>query len=104
VVAVGGEEDLVHLVLTHRSGATSTATLSLFSPAVAATEEVWVWGDHGVSTMPEGSPGGATTALSAAADALVHSATTGDPHPADLRLGVRVVELLADAQRQLDAT
>lgn len=30
--AVGGEGDLVHLVLTHEDGATSTASLALFAP------------------------------------------------------------------------
>ena len=102
IVAVGGQEDLVHLVMRHASGATSTATLSLFSPAAASTQEFWLWGDHGLSTKPGGTGDTAVTAHAAAVDALVASATTGEPHPADLRLGVRVVELLTKAQRQLD--
>ena len=101
LVAVGGQEDLVHLVLTHRSGATSTATLAIFSPAAAETQEVWLWGDNGTTTMPGETGAGVPAALARAADALVRSATTGEPHPADLRLGVTVVELLAEAERQL---
>ncbi|WP_148575271.1 Gfo/Idh/MocA family protein [Nocardioides caldifontis] len=103
IVAVAGQEDLVHLVLTHRSGATSTATLGIFTPAAAETQEVWLWGDHGLTTMPGQTGADAPAALGRAADALVRSATTGEPHPADLRLGVRVVELLAEAERQKGA-
>ena len=102
LVAVGGQEDLVELVVTHASGATSTATLSLFCPAAAATQEVWLWGDHGTTTMPGSTGPGADAALARAADELVRSARTGTPHPADLRLGVAVVELLSEAERQLD--
>ncbi len=101
ITCVGGRHDLVHLVLRHRSGATSTATLSLFAPHAAEDHEVLVWGEAGTSRMPDREPGGSVTALARAAQALVSSATTGEPHPADLRLVVRVVELLEDAARQL---
>jgi predicted dehydrogenase len=102
VTAVGGRQDLVHLVLGHESGASSTATLSLFAPAAAAAHRVMVWGEGGLSAMPDRMSGGAVGALANAADALREAATTGEPHAADLRLGVRVVELLAEARRQLD--
>ena len=101
ITCVGGRHDLVHLVLRHRSGATSTATLTLFAPQAAEDHEVVVWGAGGTSRMPDREPGGPVTALARAAQALVDSATTGEPHPADLRLGVRIVELLEDAERQV---
>lgn len=101
ITCVGGRHDLVHLVLRHVSGATSTATLTLFAPPAAATHEVLVWGERGVSRMPDREPGGDLVALGRAARALAASAVTGEEHPADLRLGVRIVELLEVAQRQL---
>ena len=103
VVGVPGERDLVHLVLEHAGGATSTATLSLFAPPPAATHDVRIWGPRGVSHMPTRASGGAGAALARAIQALGESTRTGEPHPADLRLGVEVVELLEDVDRQLEA-
>ena len=104
VTGVAGARDLVHLVLEHSGGATSTATMSLFAPQPAVTHEVRVWGPHGVSRMPARAAGGAGAALSRAATALAISAETGEPHPSDLRLGVDVVQLLEDAEQQLRAS
>ena len=101
VVAVAGERDLVHLVLTHGSGASSTATLSLSAPVAAASQEVWLWGEHGTSRMPARVDGAAVPALGRAANALRLSASTGAPHEADLRLGAHVVAVLEDAELQL---
>ncbi len=101
ITAVGGRRDVVHLVLRHQSGATSTATLSLFAPPAASALEVVVWGEEGSSRMPDRAKAAPLEAFGRAARALASSAETGDPHPADLRLGVRVVELLEQAQRQL---
>jgi hypothetical protein len=41
------------------------------------------------------------TALTRAIDALIESARTGRPHPCDARFGLRVVEILAEAERLL---
>jgi predicted dehydrogenase len=102
LTAVGGEGDLVHLVVRHESGATSTASLSLFAPPAGANFETGLWGEHGTTLMP---PGGAsaTEALAIAATELVGAAESGEPHPVDVAFGARVVELLADAERQLAA-
>lgn len=100
---VPGDGDLVHLVLEHAGGATSTATLTLFAPPAAATQEVRVWGEAGVSRMPTESAGGPVAAFSRAAAALVECVRTGTSHPADLRLGVTVVELLEGLEAQLRA-
>ena len=101
ITCVGGARDLVHLVMRHKGGTTSTATLTLFAPAAASDFEVVLWGDDGVSRMPDRAPGSAPAALARAAQALVAFAASGEPHSADLRLGVRIVELLEEAQRQL---
>lgn len=102
LTAVGGGGDLVHLVLSHEGGATSTASVSLFAPPDGTDFETGLWGEHGTRLRPmDKIPG--KEALAIAATELVAAAETGEPHPVDLRLGVRVVELLAEAQRQLDA-
>lgn len=101
ITCVGGPHDLVNLVLLHDSGATSTATLTLFAPPSAGQHEVLVWGEDGMSRMPDRVPGGDVAALGRAAQALVDSAATGAMHAADLLLGVRIVELLEQAQGQL---
>jgi predicted dehydrogenase len=98
---VPGAGDLVHLVLEHAGGATSTATLTLFAPPAAATQEVRVWGEAGVARMPTDSAGGPVAALSRAAATLVECVRDGTHHPADLRLGVTVVELIEHLEVQL---
>jgi hypothetical protein len=47
-------------------------------------------------------PDGAVVLLATAAQELVAAAASGTPHEVGLGFGVRVVELLADAQAQLD--
>ncbi len=103
LVAVAGTGDLVILTLRHASGATSTATLSQFAPPAAVCFEAAVWGEHGLSVMPGRPDGGQVDALQLAAEELVAAAQSGDRHPVDVVFGARVVELLADAQRQVDA-
>jgi hypothetical protein len=41
--------------------------------------------------------------LAIAAQELVESALRGEPHEVDVTYGARIVELLADAQAQIDA-
>ena len=102
VRAAAGAEDLVHLVLHHESGATSTASLTLRAPVPAAGTELHVWGEQGRSTMP-GRLTSADEALGVAVAELVEQAGSSLPaHPCDVHFGRHVVELLADAQRQLD--
>jgi len=105
LTAVPGQGDEVHLIARHEPGATSTIALSQFAPPAASQYEATVWGEAGFSTMPprpeESAFGGL---LATAAEELVASTASGTPHELDLRFGVRVVELLAQAQAQLDAT
>lgn len=100
VAAVPGVGDAVHLSLTHESGAVSSATLALWAPPAAYTWGMRVWGEAGVSAAPAA----VTTpqrALATAADELGVVVAAGIEHPLGLDLGVRVVELIADAAARL---
>jgi predicted dehydrogenase len=100
VTAAAGEGDLVHMVLRHESGSTSTVTLTQFAPPATETYDVTLWGETGFSAMPP-RPVDAHEPLAVAARELIASATTGQPHEVDVRFGTRVVELLTEAQAQL---
>ncbi len=100
--AVGGEGDLVHLVLTHESGATSTASLALFAPPAGSNFETGIWGETGTALLPQ-SETPAVESYRLAAKELVEAAESGESHPVDVTFGTRVVELLASAEEQLSA-
>ncbi|KOG42555.1 Gfo/Idh/MocA family protein [Streptomyces resistomycificus] len=99
--AARGPRDTVHVVLDHAGGASSTLTLSLTAPPAAAGAAVELWGEAGVTLLPESSED-VVTALSRAADALLGAARTGRPHACDARFGLRVTEILAAAEGLLD--
>ena len=98
--AVHGPADTVHLVLDHAGGATSTVTLSLTARSAAAGADVELRGEAGVTLLPR-SAEGAVPALTRAGDALVTAARTGRAHPCDAAFGLRVTEILADAETLL---
>jgi hypothetical protein len=50
--------------------------------------------------MPRRTEVDEVTALATAAQELAASAEAGRAHPLDVRLGARIVEVLADAERQ----
>ena len=102
LTAVGGDGDLVTLVLRHESGVTSTVSLTQFAPPAAAGFEATVWGEAGLSPMPPRPEDAVSDLLAIAAEELVASALSGERHEVDITFGTRVVELLADAQAQLD--
>ncbi|MGV9556915.1 Gfo/Idh/MocA family protein [Streptomyces sp. NPDC003401] len=95
--AAPGPRDTVHLVLDHCGGASSTLTLSLTAPSGAAGSRVEIRGEAGVACLPE-SAADAGTALGRAADALCAAARDGRPHPCDAAFGLRVTEILAEAE------
>lgn len=103
LTAVGGDGDLVTLVLRHESGVTSTVSLTQFAPPAAAGFEAVVWGEAGLLPMPPRPEESFAELLATAADELVGAALSGEPHEIDVAFGTRIVELLADAQAQLDA-
>lgn len=100
LTAVGGAGDLVHLVVLHEGGATSTASLSLFAPPGGTSFETGLWGTAGVTTAPQRDTE-AHESLAIAAAELVVAAESGVPHPVDVAFGARIVELLASAEDQL---
>ena len=102
VTATEGAGDLVHLILRHESGATSTVALMQFGPSAAQIYDVTLWGDAGFSSMPQRS-GSPDEPLAVAARELVASAESGEPHQVDVRFGAQVVELITEAQSQLTA-
>jgi predicted dehydrogenase len=103
VTAAGGEGDLVSLVLRHESGATSTVLLTQFAPPAAVGFEAVVWGDGGLLPMPPRPETALSGLLATAAQELVDAVHRGEPHEIDVGFGAHNVELLAQAQAQLDA-
>ncbi|RSS38451.1 Gfo/Idh/MocA family protein [Streptomyces sp. WAC08241] len=97
ITAAPGPQDTHHLVLRHASGASSTATLTLSAPPEASEAALTLFGTRGRAEMPRWD--GAVDAFGAAVDALVASARTGTPHPCDARFGLRLTEILTEAER-----
>jgi hypothetical protein len=106
VEARGGIGDLVHLVVTHGSGATSTATLSLQVPPDATDSELVLWGAQGLVRMPPRSDSSAPAYRKAVAHlvAAAEGAPGAADDPVDLSFGVRVTELLHTAERRIAET
>ncbi|MER6956729.1 Gfo/Idh/MocA family oxidoreductase [Streptomyces sp. NPDC000618] len=100
--AAHGPGDTVHLVLDHAAGASSTLTLSLTAPPAATGASLELRGTAGVTQLPQGT-GDAHTALTRAADELLAAARDGRPHPCDAAFGLRVTEILAEAEALLEA-
>ncbi|MFJ3537538.1 Gfo/Idh/MocA family protein [Streptomyces sp. NPDC090109] len=97
ITAAPGPGDTHHLALRHASGASSTATLTLSAPPEAAEAALTLYGTKGRAEMPRWD--GALDAFGAAVDALVAAARTGVPHPCDARFGLRLTEILTEAER-----
>ncbi|MBT2411235.1 Gfo/Idh/MocA family oxidoreductase [Streptomyces sp. ISL-12] len=98
--AAPGPGDTVQVVLDHTGGASSVLTLSLTAPPAAAGATVELRGETGVTLLPE-SAEGAVPALLRAGDALLTAVRTGRPHPCDAAFGLRVTEILAEAEALL---
>lgn len=65
----------------------------------AVGTEVEFRGERGTARLPGG--GGALAAFRAALDALIGAARTGVAHPCDVRFGLRLTEVLAQAEAAL---
>jgi predicted dehydrogenase len=93
--------DVTHLVLHHRSGATSTVTVSQIVSPAAESFGCHVWGESGRSAAP-GLTADPVAPLRAALTELVGNARSGrTAHACDAEFGQDVVSLLAEAERQL---
>lgn len=99
--AAAGPRDTVHLVLRHTGGASSTATLSLTAPEDCAGVTVELRGESGTAVLPSWE--GSDEAFRTAVDALVAAVRSGTAHPCDVRFGVRVTEILAEAEKRVAA-
>jgi len=100
ITARAGRGDLVHLILRHASGVSSSCAVSIDTPPAAAHESLTIWGPAGRLDLPE--RGDPSRALATAARELALAAGQPVPsHPCDVRLGLSVVRLLAEAEQQL---
>jgi predicted dehydrogenase len=102
VSAIRGEQDLIHVLLTHESGATSTLSLTLHAPPGTTIVDLTLWGPAGITTkpIPTSTP---VEALSAALRTLVAEAAAGrSSHPCDVRFGLQVVSVLAQIESELN--
>ncbi|SIR62889.1 Gfo/Idh/MocA family protein [Micromonospora avicenniae] len=98
VAAVDGPDGLVHLLLTHAGGATSSASLTLDAPPEAVTREFVFYGESGIETVPNGQyeP---HVAFGVAIDQLLEEIAAGTrDHRCDVRFGREVVAVLAAAE------
>ena len=101
ITARAGRRDLVYLILRHTSGMTSSYAVSIDTPEAASQVSLTAWGAAGRSELPALLEPG--QALATAARELAAAARQPVPsHPCDVRLGLQVVRLLAEAERQLD--
>ena len=102
VAAHGDPLGAVHLVLGHRGGASSTATVSQAVPAAAGASYARVWGGAGHAVAPD-SRTPVVEALSRAVTELTAAAEPGAPaHPQSVAFGAEILDVLVQAQERLD--
>lgn len=96
-----GAEDLVHLVLTHESGATSRMSLGQSVPKEAVRVSVEFYGEDGWRTQPE-NPRDLGLAYATALDELLANIAAGQTaHRCDVRFGRDVVEVITRCEQVL---
>jgi len=108
VAGARGREDLVHLVLSHEGGATSTVGLSLTMPPEATRAGLAFYDEHGWHTRPDteqAASGDAVSHQRRAVGELVENLRAGrTEHRVDVRFGAEVVRVLELAQQVVDAS
>ncbi|MEU5905965.1 Gfo/Idh/MocA family oxidoreductase [Micromonospora sp. NPDC047527] len=98
VAAMDGPSGMVHLLLTHEGGATSSASLSLDAPTEAMAREFVFYGENGIETVPLGEYD-AATAFGVAIDQLIEQVQAGTrDHRCDVRFGREVVNIISAAE------
>ncbi|GIJ78185.1 Predicted dehydrogenase [Micromonospora phaseoli] len=98
VAATDGPGGLVHLLLSHADGATSTVSLTLDAPPESVAAEFVLYGENGIERLPNGG-GSAATAFAVAIDQLLAEVDAGTrDHRCDVRFGREVVAVLAAAE------
>ncbi|MFE9688202.1 Gfo/Idh/MocA family protein [Micromonospora sp. NPDC005806] len=98
VAAMDGPSGLVHLLLTHDGGATSTLSLTLDAPSEAVTRDFVFFGENGTESVPPGD-GSVLQAFGTAIDQLLEEVDAGTrDHRCDVRFGREVVAVLEAAE------
>lgn len=101
VRAVGGEVDLVHLVLTHEDARTSTTSLTLRAPDAADGFSTLLWGAEGREEVTVDDVDAGAAFITAYED-LARMIESGErAHACDVRFGRDIVRVLAEAESQL---
>jgi predicted dehydrogenase len=101
ITARPGRRDLVHLIMEHESGASSSYAVSIDTPEAASEVSLRVWGAGGVSWLPAAQADPSQALATAARDLAAAARLPVPSHPCDVQLGRSVVRLLAEAERQL---
>jgi predicted dehydrogenase len=102
VTGARGRGDLVHLVLNHEWGSTSTVELSLTMPPRATRFDLQFYRADGWHRRPEMSFDPAEAYLAAIGDLITMARGGGTRHRCDVGFGRDVVTVLDLAQRALD--
>ncbi|MET3962893.1 putative dehydrogenase [Marmoricola sp. OAE513] len=101
VAGARGEADLVHLVLTHESGATSRMSVGQNVPKAAVRVGVEFYGEDGWRTQPD-NPRDLGQAYARALDELLANISAGQSaHRCDVRFGRDVVEVITRCEAVL---
>ena len=105
VAGARGTDDLVHLVLRHQAGRTSTLSLSLTMPPAATRFALGFYDNEGWYERPQPSPGDALARQRQAVSELVADIRAGrTEHRVDVCFGTEVVRILERAQSVLGPT
>jgi predicted dehydrogenase len=101
VTGARGPGDLVHLVLTHDSGAVSTAALSLTMPAAATRVVLEFYGEDGFHRRPDYERSALEAHRNAVGELIALAREGRREHRCDAAFARDVVAVLAQAQQTL---
>jgi predicted dehydrogenase len=101
VVAAAGRGDTVSLAMSHASGGSSTATLSLTAPEASRHDAMYFHGPRGISHKPTGGASYHQAYDNALSELLTSIAEGTTADRCDVRFGRDVVAVLESAERQL---
>ena len=104
VTAEAGLGDITHLILHHENRVTSTVTVTIGAPVSAEFAELYVWGEAGRSVAPVETEQPVTPLRTALTELAANARSGQVSHPCDVQFGRDIGRVLADAQRQIDAT
>jgi predicted dehydrogenase len=102
IAGARGEGDLVHLVLSHASGATSLMSLCMTMPAEAERVGVEFYDEHGWHARPDRERDANQAYASALSDLVANIGAGETRHRCDVRFGRDVVAVLSRCQDVLD--